>query len=1111
MADQEPTVLQRQGLENTPVPSSYGRGTNLIFPPQKTTDLIRNFSEEVYNLRAESHLTRLLKVVLGDAGAGQVRKRYFLQRLQGSISGSSWIDLDRFYGAFFHISRNPEEILLLNPYTDLGTSEEWRDEIAKDASFKSRVSQLTRAITWGTSAIGMELAAEAVLGGDVDIFEAWQEADIGAQTYGQIEVNIGTYGGMENFTYSELSGENNLTLSSQNRCSFSVLPKQAITEFDRFNLVRVLNRLKPVNSFMQIIPEIVTLHVPVNPIAIFADSEWWEINTGVNTRVFGTNSPYLQSEGEQPGPVWTEHQGEAWSYNVDVESVTTYAIRTSGTLPPVIDETIAFLDGTSQTYSGYKAITPWQAIQAGRVVSDGVLTSSFYNATRNTNSSLDVAPLYVDHIPIDSLVTTIANQSTNRPYNSDSYFWSTTPRLNSDTTQETLEIVINDTKRINYLAFEVPDFPHTLVAEYSMGGNWTTIFTNTVRTSLPRIIPGLTASAHLHPQHSVSGHWLKVGGELGEILTNRIRFRLQRVATSSPPVNLSGRPVPFSLGLRNVEVGFRISSIDDVPRVNGTFAVSSDILGSSLSYSMRQEGAVGLLADLPTPWRCDPQPIGNAVVNLYLDMRNQLGEGQVFDRLYVDPIYPGPSMHIYYSNDVPTGSFDSTDAPLIAPTATVVGSIVYNDDGASLSDTNTSGFVLNNEVISLNKTQPWWFGIDFIPSQNSNSMVGNILCAMDSLSDGSFNPESDNTVSLFSNAITFSNGVTLLSLPSDYQAGDPIRVVIASLPEPSGDLPAATHMWVQIGARPLQHTSHITAPYVITALSKILIGQDPATSVDPSPFTLRNYVLKQETPTIDAIQGFIADPQAYTLKPTNRKSIDYTKNALVRFNLAYYFPDIFTTGFVGGPGTNIYETLEWAPIERDYSLQKGFCYFNPIHAKYLKLEFSNLVPRPYESMTNLSKTVKLFPSSVMLNFQRSLSTGVVNVPGGFATNQTLSKTSQYKDAWKLLTGLNFAPSLTNPPPTEGVYAIDPSQREDIRSQSTSLGLTQWVPNTIGPAFSQKSVHLYTEVEIEQQEKICYLVGLQRVQPYRIDYTTEDNTLAYLENFYTIDNIASGVE
>lgn len=59
-------------------------------------------------------------------------------------------------------------------------------------------------------------------------------------------------------------------------------------------------------------------------------------------------------------------------------------------------------------------------------------------------------------------------------------------------------------------------------------------------------------------------------------------------------------------------------------------------------------------------WLSKPNPSKFAVENLYFDIRDEDGKQTVLDRVLVDPLMPGPWMHIYYSNEGMPGSSEES-------------------------------------------------------------------------------------------------------------------------------------------------------------------------------------------------------------------------------------------------------------------------------------------------------------------------------------------------------------------------------------------------------------------------------------------------------------------
>ncbi|MDX1407869.1 MAG: hypothetical protein R3330_07040, partial [Saprospiraceae bacterium] len=180
-------IIQVQVAPSAIQSSRARTGTDLVLPPMRIADRLRHFSENVYDISPESHLVRFIKVLIGDAGAGRLRKRFLVQRLRHSLQGSHFYDLDRFYGPLFGIIRTEDETLGFDPYKSIALRDDWDDVYARDSSFRSRIEQLARAIPFGATPVGMELIAEAILASDCEIYESFIQADQSYQTYQELE------------------------------------------------------------------------------------------------------------------------------------------------------------------------------------------------------------------------------------------------------------------------------------------------------------------------------------------------------------------------------------------------------------------------------------------------------------------------------------------------------------------------------------------------------------------------------------------------------------------------------------------------------------------------------------------------------------------------------------------------------------------------------------------------------------------------------------------------------------------------------------------------------------------------------------------------------------
>lgn len=170
-------LLPSQADPSLPAVDGLERATNLLIPDYLTSERLDHFPADLYDLRPSSHLVRFIRSLLGDSGTGSTRKRFLVARLQQSLAGTHFGDIERFYGEIFGARRLVEEHYDVNPYKDLATGDEWDDIHARDTSYRERIFALARAINMGPTIPGLKTAAEAIIGSPVEIFEKWQSID----------------------------------------------------------------------------------------------------------------------------------------------------------------------------------------------------------------------------------------------------------------------------------------------------------------------------------------------------------------------------------------------------------------------------------------------------------------------------------------------------------------------------------------------------------------------------------------------------------------------------------------------------------------------------------------------------------------------------------------------------------------------------------------------------------------------------------------------------------------------------------------------------------------------------------------------------------------------
>ncbi|MGA5598428.1 DUF7297 family protein [Streptomyces cellulosae] len=423
-------LIPLQADITVPQSTELASGTGMLVTDVSVAEQMRHFPEEVYDLRPTSHLTRLMQALLGDSGVGQLRKRLLVAQLEAlSAAGARFFDLDRFYGAIFNASRTETEQLPINPMeTATATASEWDSIEAADASFRDRMVALAKAVAMGGTVPGLQAAAEAVTGVEVEVYESWALMDSAGDAeeaghtwewmeggdWGEYEGQI--WGALEGIPFYGRSGAltRSEVLVRVNRDYPATPTGRSQQASDEAALVRVLERLKPAHTLLTVDTQGTSGLVARGIAAVRADSENWEIVPQVTpSQVPGSTNPYpLSAIQEQEGasastprvlprPPLTTRLGDEWSYGQQVPICRSYSVNPEdpgdftepGPVPDLavdsLDQTVVWRDGSSTVYrASLGALDPLQS-QAARAGGDGVLIANPYSGDRRTVLTVD--------------------------------------------------------------------------------------------------------------------------------------------------------------------------------------------------------------------------------------------------------------------------------------------------------------------------------------------------------------------------------------------------------------------------------------------------------------------------------------------------------------------------------------------------------------------------------------------------------------------------------------------------------------------------------------------------------------------------------------------------
>lgn len=369
-----------------------------------------------------------------------------------------------------------------------------------------------------------------------------------------------------------------------------------------------------------------------------------------------------------------------------------------------------------------------------------------------TNSS----DILSDGVPVKSYLREIVRKYRTGAQNSDDMFWSSQPLHHMSPARDVFQVEFSGPRPINHLQFFAAHFPQDITAEYWHPGTerWTPlreqigkitdidpafdiasqrakwegdpVGMRIMDSNPPQItaVDDPTTIGTTHPQHFGARHWMKIKWKVVPVHTKAIRLVMVRHGQGTPPVGPNGFPIAYSLGIKDFQPGFRIYSKDDIPASGRItmedFATSTDLLGSRVSYRLKEHSASNVLNPIAgLHWKSEPQPVNYAVVNFYADVRDSHGSPQTIDRFYIDPLTVGPSMNIYYTNDESDSNFTADDSALTYPIASIHGDalehtasplenttreIIYSEDAAAYTD-------IDNSYLQWDPERPWWLGM----------------------------------------------------------------------------------------------------------------------------------------------------------------------------------------------------------------------------------------------------------------------------------------------------------------------------------------------------------------------------------------------------------------
>lgn len=540
--------------------------------------------------------------------------------------------------------------------------------------------------------------------------------------------------------------------------------------------------------------------------------------------------------------------------------------------------------------------------------------------------------------------------------------WFSQPRTSGDPTIEVITTTFKLPMSISHVSLEITRMSSKTELWYQdRQNNWRQLLD---RDRMPLSVTVSTASL---------ASWYTYSSDVYPVVAKAFQIRVQRVAD----VGLQG--LPYSIGIRNTLIKRNVHTRDQATQA---FEDEQDVLGNVVTKYIK-DWAPNFAIDnnAVSHWRSGPMPTPSAVVSMYIDMRDENGGPSMMDSLYLDPLYFGQNLNLYYSSDDTVTDLRVSSLSVIPD---VTEEVEWNQTVGLQDGTHPSQYLFPF-AHGPQREQDAWFGLAWRPSFAADASdapaLNPVLMGVtpSAYVTGVFAPTLTYNVGLRRLELSFFDGTTEVDAYSSslsFKAGDELRIAVG---------------WVyENGQRRVMLSVRDTKGNYLALTEGEHVGIPTVISFDGQA-GLRNFkglvtamVVKLES-WRDNAPRFSSSPISYCspdpVLPDANGNIPSTT-----LDNSIFSVDWTTQQFgMGGMDSSFYTGKTWTPIWRDYISQKGTIVLpQPITAKFLKLEFSNLTPEPYPIFeTGIEVKYQVFPITVEQEASISVSVGgTASIEGG---------------------------------------------------------------------------------------------------------------------------------
>lgn len=333
------------------------------------------------------------------------------------------------------------------------------------------------------------------------------------------------------------------------------------------------------------------------------------------------------------------------------------------------------------------------------------LSSSALNKISNLLYEFSI-PLGLSYILQQAILTTQDNPNTPTiPTMRAPREWFSQPRPCTDQTVEVLTVNLKQPSTVSSLAFQVLNVPCVVQGWYQdRNQNW---------------IP-LTDLASSNPisvniNYSASTSWYAFESDVVSVVAIAVQLRIQRNAKAIGQMGNGS----YVVGIKETLICREVYTLADTVM---SIESQQDPMGNNITAYVKDWQAANAIDNDPgTYWKSFPCPDPMGVVSYFMDIRDGNGNPQLVDTLFIDPVFTGNSLNVYYSTNSPQST------TFISP-VNLVPDIQINStwaQGVGMSDTSTAGSENSQLLFPLSVgpliEQPMWVGIEWTPNFSAGS------------------------------------------------------------------------------------------------------------------------------------------------------------------------------------------------------------------------------------------------------------------------------------------------------------------------------------------------------------------------------------------------------